>query len=175
MDGKVVAGAELTGKKGEPVMRKATELYWKWLCKSFTDDNKSIKWCPELGCEYCILLKEYVTVQNPVECECGAMFCYMCGQTNHDPVSCDTSSKWEEKNTAESENVTWIMANCKNCPNKKCGKPIEKNQGCNHMNCRSCGHDFCWVCLGSWKEHGSTTGGYYKCNKFEEMAKDPKF
>lgn len=29
------------------------EMYWKWLCKSFTDDNKAIRWCPEPGCEYC--------------------------------------------------------------------------------------------------------------------------
>ena len=26
--------------------------------------------------------------------------------------------------------------------------------------------------MGKWSEHGSATGGYYKCNKFEEMQKD---
>lgn len=63
------------------------------------------------------------------------------------------------------------MVNTKMCPNKKCERPIEKSSGCNHMNCRSCGHDFCWMCLGPWKSHNQATGGYYKCNKFEE-AKD---
>ena len=35
------------------------------------------------------------------------------------------------------------------------------------MNCRLCKHEFCWICLGTWSEHGQNTGGYYKCNKFE--------
>eukprot|EP00731_Ephydatia_muelleri_P018045 Em0011g85a len=27
-------------------------------------------------------------------------------------------------------------------------------------------HEFCWVCFGSWRFHGSLTGGYFRCNKF---------
>lgn len=26
--------------------------------------------------------------------------------------------------------------------------------------------------MGNWTEHGSATGGYYKCNKYEDMKKD---
>lgn len=49
------------------------------------------------------------------------------------------------------------------------------------MNCRKdsggCGFDFCWMCMGDWKEHGSQTGGYYQCNKYNStdpssIAKD---
>jgi ariadne-1 len=25
--------------------------------------------------------------------------------------------------------------------------------------------------MGNWKEHGQSTGGYYACNKYEEMKK----
>jgi len=156
-------------------MTRMVDIYWKWMCKNFTDENKEIKWCPQPGCEYCILVKSHANVKNPVECECGTAFCVICQKKAHEPVDCEVAQRWEDKNTAESENVTWIMANCKTCPNAKCKKPIEKNQGCNHMTCRSCGHDFCWVCLDLWKNHGSATGGYYKCNKFEDMKKDKEF
>lgn len=78
--------------------------------------------------------------------------------------------KWDLKNNSESENVQWIIANTKNCPN--CKRPIEKNHGCNHMECRSCKYGFCWICLGKWSEHNNTSGGYYKCNKFVEENSD---
>ena len=48
-------------------------------------------------------------------------------------VDCETVATWIRKNSAESENLNWILANTKPCP--KCKRPIEKNQGCMHMNC----------------------------------------
>ena len=77
-----------------------------------------------------------------------------------------------EKACAESENVKWIAANTKKCPG--CHKAIEKNQGCNHMTCLQCRHEFCWVCMGDWKEHGTATGGYYKCNVYEKKKSENK-
>ena len=32
----------------------------------------------------------------------------------------------------------------KPCP--QCKVPTEKNNGCNHMTCRGCGQDWCWIC-----------------------------
>ena len=72
---------------------------------------------------------------------------------------------WLIKCQDESETAHWIMANTKKCP--KCSTRIEKDQGCNHMICTTCKYEFCWVCSGDWKEHGSKTGGFYKCNKFD--------
>ena len=65
--------------------------------------------------------------------------------------------------------------------------PIEKTDGCNHMCCKKvnrlglylhhmlatagfvcvfcslqCRHDFCWVCLDEWKQHNTSTGGYFE-------------
>jgi ariadne-1 len=71
--------------------------------------------------------------------------------------------KWITKNSAESENLNWILANTKPCP--KCHRPIEKNQGCMHMTCSQCRHEFCWLCNGTWSEHGERTGGFYACNR----------
>lgn len=77
-------------------------------------------------------------------------------------------TEWRERETSESENIKWMIANTKQCP--KCRRPIEKNGGCMHMTCQKasggCGYEFCWLCRGDWKEHGTATGGYYNCNKY---------
>jgi len=40
------------------------------------------------------------------------------------------------------------------CP--KCQATIEKDGGCNHMVCKRCKYDFCWICLTAWEPHGSS-------------------
>lgn len=39
------------------------------------------------------------------------------------------------------------------------------------MTCKMCSYEFCWLCSGKWSEHGQKTGGYYNCNKYDEMKK----
>uniref|UniRef100_A0A2C9JPH1 Ariadne domain-containing protein n=1 Tax=Biomphalaria glabrata TaxID=6526 RepID=A0A2C9JPH1_BIOGL len=39
------------------------------------------------------------------------------------------------------------------------------------MKCSKCKFDFCWVCLEQWKRHNSSTGGYFKCNRYEVLKK----
>ena len=63
------------------------------------------------------------------------------------------------------------MSNSKKCPNVKCNAPIQKNEGCNHVKCYKCKHDFCWICLEPWKKHSSATGGYFQCNRYEVSNK----
>ncbi len=141
--------------------------YTKLVCRSFTDENKAMKWCPAPGCKYIALNESLAKID--ITCKCGKMFCFGCGEESHVPCTCPLIKLWNIKNCAESENMTWIMANTKSCP--KCEKPIEKNQGCNHMTCSQCRHEFCWICMGAWTIHGEKTGGYYKCNRFEGEIK----
>eukprot|EP00731_Ephydatia_muelleri_P020043 Em0012g868a len=49
--------------------------------------------------------------------------------------------------------------------------PIQKNEGCNHMTCKKCRFEFCWICFGSWSIHGSKTGGYFSCNRYKQQEK----
>ncbi|KAL7176872.1 hypothetical protein ACSBR2_030248 [Camellia fascicularis] len=94
-----------------------------------------------------------------------------CTEEAHRPVDCGTVSKWILKNSAESENMNWILANSKPCP--KCKRPIEKNQGCMHMTCTPpCKFEFCWLCLGAWSDHGERTGGFYACNRYEAAKQE---
>ncbi len=46
---KTVSKKNKNKKKG--IERKAVDFYWTWLCKSYTDDNKGIRWCPNPVCE----------------------------------------------------------------------------------------------------------------------------
>ena len=144
--------------------------YNKLICKSYTDENKMMKWCPAPGCKF-IACNESLS-RIDVACKCGKIFCFGCGEESHIPCTCPITKKWLIKNSAESENITWILANTKACPG--CQKFIEKNQGCNHMTCKACKHEFCWICMGDWKIHGEATGGYYKCNRYENELKANK-
>lgn len=141
--------------------REKYEGYW---VRSYIEGNKKTKWCPAPDCKFAI---EYDDNRSEiagfdVTCACSCNFCWNCTEDAHRPVDCDTVAKWVLKNSAESENVTWILAYTKPCP--KCRRPIEKNDGCMHMTCRSpCSFEFCWICLADWKGHG-----YGSCNGYEE-------
>ena len=105
-----------------------------------------------------------------VRCTCNNPFCFRCGSEAHDPCTCQQLQTWNLKCQDESETANWILANTKKCP--ECMTRIEKNQGCNHMTCKICKFEFCWICNGSWASHGADSGGYYKCNKFDVAPVD---
>ncbi len=141
--------------------------YHEFSLRSFVDDNKKLAWCTAPGCTNAAeALVEAPREPLDVHCSCGNAFCFTCKEEAHRPVDCDTVRRWMVKNSAESENMTWILANTKPCP--KCTRPIEKNQGCMHMTCSQCRHEFCWLCTGPWSEHGERTGGYYNCNTYKK-------
>lgn len=37
------------------------------------------------------------------------------------------------------------------CPN--CGVSIQKDEGCDHMVCAKCKHEYCWRCLGPYSDY----------------------
>jgi len=144
--------------------------YTRYLLRSYVEDNRKTKWCPAPGCEYGV---DFVMGSGPydVTCKCAYNFCWNCCEEAHRPVDCETVEKWILKNSAESENMNWILANSKPCP--KCKRPIEKNQGCMHITCTPpCKFEFCWLCLGAWSEHGERTGGFYACNRYETAKQE---
>ncbi|CAL0332465.1 unnamed protein product [Lupinus luteus] len=146
------------------------EKYARYLRRSYIEDNKKTKWCPAPGCEYAVT-RDAGSGNYDVSCLCSYSFCWNCIEDAHRPVDCGTVAKWILKNSAESENMNWILANSKPCP--KCKRPIEKNQGCMHMTCTPpCRYEFCWLCLGVWSDHGERTGGFYACNRYETAKQE---
>ncbi|KAG4070322.1 hypothetical protein HA402_009401 [Bradysia odoriphaga] len=102
-------------------------------------------------------------VQARVICKCGSESCFQCGEIWHDAITCALLAKWKRICVDDFENAEWLYFNTKKCP--KCTYSIEKDGGCNHLQCKSCGHHFCWICRSEW--HQLKT-----CNKFVQTGED---
>ncbi|RMZ57524.1 hypothetical protein APUTEX25_003767 [Auxenochlorella protothecoides] len=143
----------------------------KFLLESFVEMQSGLTWCPAPDCGRAAeAMSVPVTAALDVICDCGSKYCFKCKQEAHRPVDCSTVNLWIIRDSKESENMTWILANTKNCPN--CKRHIEKNQGCMHMTCSQCRHEFCWLCLGDWRKHNENTGGYYGCNMYQKARQN---
>lgn len=134
---------------------------------------------PQMGSSQAVSSGETGEVPRSVDCGKGHFFCWACTREAHDPCSCELWTQWKEEVSKQDESSfltsassaaqasssdTWVAKHTKPCPN--CHSPIQKNDGCNQMTCSKCNHNFCWVCLGTWKIHGSRTGGYFDCNRY---------
>uniref|UniRef100_A0A4W6EJM4 Ankyrin repeat and IBR domain-containing protein 1 n=1 Tax=Lates calcarifer TaxID=8187 RepID=A0A4W6EJM4_LATCA len=174
------------------VSREMDRRYLQFDIKAFVENNPAIRWCPVAGCERAVRLNtqgpgtstsdslSFPLLQAPaVDCGKGHLFCWECQGEAHEPCDCETWKLWLQKVTEmrpgelagvseayeDAANCLWLLTNSKPCAN--CKSPIQKNEGCNHMQCAKCKYDFCWICLEEWKKHSSSTGGYYRCTRYE--------
>ncbi|PNY27588.1 E3 ubiquitin-protein ligase dbl4 [Tolypocladium capitatum] len=145
------------------------DRYRELLNRSYVEDKDMFRWCPAPDCpnviECGVKKKDLDKIVPTVECQCGYRFCFGCPNPDHQPAPCELVKRWLKKCADDSETANWISANTKECP--KCSSTIEKNGGCNHMTCRKCKYEFCWMCMGLWSEHGTS---WYNCNRFEEKS-----
>mmetsp|Transcript_12686 Transcript_12686/g.19179 ORF Transcript_12686/g.19179 Transcript_12686/m.19179 type:complete len:607 (-) Transcript_12686:35-1855(-) len=139
------------------------QRYRKFLMHSFVDTNDQVKWCPAAGCGNAVNI-DWVKNQTVV-CSCGYRFCFQCGEQAHQPATCEQVRAWSKKSQDESETNNWLTANTQACP--KCGTKTEKNGGCNHMTCKKCSHEYCWMCMKDWKGHQN----FYNCSRYEKAKK----
>ncbi|XP_078485899.1 E3 ubiquitin-protein ligase ARIH2 isoform X1 [Ciona intestinalis] len=141
----------------------ALEVAYKThLFRISVSSHYQLRFCPGVDCTSVI----YGEKPKPrkVQCQtCKTAFCFECGTPPHIPTNCETIKKWLTKCADDSETANYISANTKDCP--KCHICIEKNGGCNHIKCSKCSHNFCWMCLGDWKNHGNS---YYECSRYKE-------
>ncbi|XP_030056106.1 ankyrin repeat and IBR domain-containing protein 1 isoform X1 [Microcaecilia unicolor] len=174
------------------VSKEMDKRYLQFDIKAFVENNTAIKWCPTPGCDRAVKLTKqgsntsgsdtlrFPLLRAPaVDCGKGHLFCWECLGEAHEPCDCQTWKNWLQKvsemkpeelvgvNEAyeDAANCLWLLTNSKPCAN--CKSPIQKNEGCNHMQCAKCKYDFCWICLEEWKKHSSSTGGYYRCTRYE--------
>uniref|UniRef100_A0A914EBJ1 RBR-type E3 ubiquitin transferase n=1 Tax=Acrobeloides nanus TaxID=290746 RepID=A0A914EBJ1_9BILA len=130
--------------------------------REFVYSHPFLRWCPGVDCN--IVIFSMTTKAHRATCSsCNTGFCIKCGADYHAPASCEIIKKWMVKCADDSETANYISAHTKDCPN--CHSCIEKNGGCNHMQCAKCKHHFCWMCFRDWKTHGSE---YYECSRYKE-------
>jgi len=150
--------------------QKIFNKYLRFLVKTIIDTSHSLLWCPGTGCNNAIQLLQIKKTDNVplnIRCSCGYCFCLNCKDVAHRPLSCEHFAKWKAQiakiaeNEEELLNKTWIERHSKPCP--ECKVNIEKNQGCMHMTCSKCRHEFCWICLGDWRNHLAQG-----CNQFNQ-------
>lgn len=86
---------------------------------------------------------------------CGYGFCASCDFPPHGPATCQQVLRWNEREgyleIGSEEDILARQCKLKTtkpCP--KCGVRIEKNEGCPHMTCKFCRHQFCWDCGGEF-------------------------
>ncbi|CAI5757245.1 unnamed protein product [Candida verbasci] len=146
-----------------------SKITYKWCpatdCSSFTELSISDVSC-EAQKQSDLKNSNDISKVPIVGCFENHEFCFNCGYENHLPCPCWIVKKWIKKCEDDSETANWIDANTHTCP--KCHTSIEKNGGCNHMTCRKCKYEFCWICFNKWSEHNNN----YSCNRFRDDQKE---
>ncbi|MCL6271496.1 IBR domain-containing protein [Sansalvadorimonas sp. 2012CJ34-2] len=115
--------------------------------------DPSMFFCPAQNCSY-IGFKPDVNVGEKAEFACPRRNCeqkmlfYRGRKKDHAQLILgDQAQQYENycqiKRMVESGD--WKL-----CP--RCKTPIEKLDGCHHITCGKCKHEFCWVCMELWRK-----------------------
>ncbi|KAF2772796.1 hypothetical protein EJ03DRAFT_170598 [Teratosphaeria nubilosa] len=132
----------------------ATEaVYQKYLDAEFkatlSSDLKFV-WCPAAGYKSGQIHED----GNIFRCvQCGLKSCSDCAVLFHEDESCDEyQARVNVRPQQELDSAKTLKEIAKICPGPNCGRKLEKISGCDHMTCRLCGHEFCWLCLAAYRD-----------------------
>lgn len=106
------------------------------------EKNPSARWCPRPGCGELIICETMDDFMCP---KCQAVGCFRCRGFAHRFWFC--SGEQDSSYTTWERSVGNARA-VRACP--KCNMRIWKSEGCNHMTCTHCRHQYCWVCGTVW-------------------------
>uniref|UniRef100_A0AC35UAP7 RBR-type E3 ubiquitin transferase n=1 Tax=Rhabditophanes sp. KR3021 TaxID=114890 RepID=A0AC35UAP7_9BILA len=121
--------------------------------QDFVKANKYITKCNGGSCKN-TYIKFGLKFDGPARCQCSNRFCCDCGEFYHFPLTCELLKifrKYDDKETKdELATLNLLLQSTRDCPS--CEFTIEKISGCNHITCRKCRHEFCWLCLTPWTQ-----------------------
>ena len=107
-----------------------------------------LRFCPTADCPR--IYRVSVDAADSTCSACHLSICTLCGAPSHEGLTCLEHKEWSAAGILDYQK--WMEDNrFKPCP--KCKIGIEKSEGCNHMTCRGCSTNFCWICLGVFDGH----------------------
>ncbi|KAF2656747.1 hypothetical protein K491DRAFT_368676 [Lophiostoma macrostomum CBS 122681] len=120
------------------------ENWDKALVKHYLGASKDFVACldPECGHHFSVdLFRTECNRKKKIDCPyCSFNMCIKCSRPWHTGQGC-SGAQAEEK---ASEKTIQKMG-AKKCPS--CGLNIQKDGGCDHIKCKNCNYNFCFVCL----------------------------
>ncbi|KAL1923184.1 uncharacterized protein VTP21DRAFT_9560 [Calcarisporiella thermophila] len=121
---------------------------------------KHISSFPQASCTKCL---------QPLCLQCGAA-------THHLSLTCSAylyqqllhAANLSSPTSSEDDlaSLRWKLENSRTCP--RCSVLIQRDDGCNKVDCLQCGHRFCWVCRDAW----GVKCGFYRCKSWDGVKND---
>jgi hypothetical protein len=126
---------------------KLVERYDRYILHRQLEQMDEFIWCSNLSCNVGQLNVDG-ELNNIVTCfNCHQKTCFTHKVKWHEGITCEEYDMNIDPDYESSRR--WIVENSKKCPN--CPYQIEKNDGCDHMKCVKCRHEFCWSCLADFQ------------------------
>jgi hypothetical protein len=107
--------------------------YLKFKLNKTILNSKDMKFCPIVNCDG-YARKE---LSSDVECTNKHKFCFDCLNPWHPKKNCQEIIDIEFEKWRKGK----LIKKCVHC-----GFWTEKNAGCNHMTCKACKMEWCWIC-----------------------------
>lgn len=136
----------LSSDRFESLMKSSFESYVR-------SQPQSFKYCPTPDCDQIYRVsstdeKNGTKLPRNYYCpSCLTAVCTSCHVLAHVGYSCDEYEKLRRDAERDAQKfAAWKKDHdARDCP--KCGTTIEKNEGCNHMECVGCKAHICWFCM----------------------------
>jgi hypothetical protein len=124
------------------------ERYDRQLTHEHLEQNEEFVWCAQNRCGSG-QFHDMGIYSNPM------VICFKCKQRTcayhrtvwHIGMTCE---EYDQSRISNDDNTQlWLKKHSKKCP--KCQSYIEKISGCDHMTCKRCKHQFCWICFADYR------------------------
>lgn len=113
------------------------EVFNKYIRYKNVQGNEHYRECPTCGTSVI-----HESVNPEIVCvNCSAKYCFMHGNAHLNTTCDDYARKINQELKASTALINRIT---KQCP--QCKAPTEKNNGCNHITCKICQTNWCWIC-----------------------------